>query len=184
MTELDALAVRAYCLDARIALAKLRLSKNDCHKPAGTSEGGQFCGTGGGGGAHIPAVTIDRNFKYEGTDPATKMLNELRQSQIVAVDSYLAGRPIAGEYSDGKWRAVITGGGRKLMFKEGDPTPVPSGTWMDWPEASWGISEAKYKALPRSTRAGMEAKEQVERWIPKEYQQLRQEFYSPKQRQL
>jgi hypothetical protein len=111
--------------------------------------------------------------------------------QAEAVLQYLDGEPPLASYSDGKYRCVIMGmdvsnpdspydpkgKGIELTFKEGDPTPVPTGSWMDWHESHWKVSEQQYQRLPVAQRAALEAREQVEKWIPEQYERKRRQWY-------
>jgi len=71
--------------------------------------------------------------------------------------------------------------GKILIFRTDWPEPVPSGLWMDWPEESWNINNKEWKLMPVKERARLEAKEQLEKWIPKEYYSNWLETYAPKE---
>jgi hypothetical protein len=47
--------------------------------------------------------------------------------------------------------------------------PAAAGWWMDFPEPSWGISDSVYDALPRRSRARLEAQEQVSRYVEQQF---------------
>jgi len=125
MTVLDELAVRAYCLDARIALAKLRFRKiNPCHVPSGP-KGGQFCETGGGGGGK-EGVTwgniIDRSgTSYEVRHTAVQRNIDNRKPELGTVlrhdfKVYAAGsKGTPKENYSGIGEATLTRSGDKVM---------------------------------------------------------------------
>jgi hypothetical protein len=134
---------------------------------------------------------IDQKFKVD------KFFNdhvgERRKNQVRVAIAYLKGAKPIAEYSDGKYRCVIMDSEYdfyELTFKEGDPHPVPSGKWMNYPEKHWfpkalWKNEEEilrlWKNMPFEERARMECKEQVEKWIPKQYEKHKFEFYHPRE---
>ena len=103
---------------------------------------------------------------------------------VEAVLGFLDGRyePV-GEWSARKYRCIILNdpGHTFLYFKNGDPHPVPSGKWMGWPERHWNIPNSKYKKLSLGERATLECKEQVARYVSKQWLRGFAEFYMPQQ---
>jgi len=127
-------------------------------------------------------LPIDEKFKVpEGYAP---FLQEMRDDQVRTVKAYQGGeRPIA-EYDNGKYRVAIMSGGRELMFKSGEDTPVPSGIWQDYHDPdldAYGLTEAKYKALSFEERAKATARVQADKYAEKEYDDLKHSFYNPKE---
>ena len=104
-------------------------------------------------------------------------VQEHRNRGVKVVIGFLQGKiqPLAS-WSDGLYTCYILNDfdNSKIIMKSGDPYPVPSGKWMDWPE------EHCYM-LPDKKRAEMECKEQVEKWIPKEFEDQKNSFYHPEE---
>jgi hypothetical protein len=136
--------------------------------------------------------SIDKDYRYnDHFEPS--YYNDLRQSDIENVISYLHGKKPLAEYDNGQYRCAIMGpyywssgrrhgvAGTELIFKNGDLTPVPSGKWVDMPDDHWGISKKDWASMPMEDRAMREAREQVETWAPHEYELLKKVFYNPPQ---
>lgn len=122
--------------------------------------------------------SIDRGFQY---DPFYgKHLTQGRERQIAAIEGYLDGTfGHIGEYTDGTYRVRILNDAEhtKIIEKRGDPFPVPAGKWMQLPEPGW--NKEVYWGLSEFEQATMECKEQVERWAPSEFEDLKKKFYQP-----
>jgi len=90
-----------------------------------------------------------------------------------AIENLLeTGRKLA-EASDDRYTVVITPEGRMLYIsKELPEMPACAGTWMDFPEEEWGISEEEYRKLPIEERATLEANEQLKKWVEAEFKQF------------
>ncbi len=111
-------------------------------------------------------------------------VQQRRDSQVNAVLGFLDGKykPL-GEWSSRKYKCVILDDPEHtfLYFKLGDPHPVPSGRWMGWPEKHWKIPKSKYESMPVRERAILECKEQVTRYVWKQWMKGFVEFYLPQQ---
>lgn len=107
-----------------------------------------------------------------------------RDRQVDAVVGYLEGRykPLE-EWAGRKYRSVILNdpGNTFVSFKAGSPYPVPLGRWMGWSEKHWRISRAKYFKLTIEERATLECKEQVMRYVSKQWLDDYISFYHPKE---
>jgi hypothetical protein len=107
-----------------------------------------------------------------------------RDRQVRAVLGYLEGRykPVGKWFSSKYGCAILDDPDHTfLFFKNGDPHPVPCGKWMGWPEKHWHISAAKYKKLSLKERATLECKEQVKRYVSKQWLFEYVSFYMPRQ---
>ena len=120
---------------------------------------------------------IDRDFKYN--ESKSPIVTEHRRESIETVEAWLRGEAPLAQYGDDKYRCVIMPNHRELCFKEGDPTPVPMGRWMDWHEKHWEMSGARYRKMPTAARAERECREQVEKWVADEYEDLKLDFWEP-----
>lgn len=104
--------------------------------------------------------------------------------------NYLTGKSkVIGQASNDKYTVRIIESidkdmkrqGRNLVTLNSRPDePVPTGFWMDLPEKHWGISDSKYYNLSRKERANMEAQEQLDMWVPKQFYSNWLDFYAPK----
>jgi hypothetical protein len=112
------------------------------------------------------------------------IVQQHRDRSVNAVLGYLDGkyRPL-GEWSSRKYKCVILDDPdhTNLYFKLGDPHPVPAGKWMGWPEKHWKISKSRWEKMPVRERAILECKEQVARYVWKQWQRGFIEFYMPQQ---
>jgi hypothetical protein len=112
------------------------------------------------------------------------MVQEFRNRCVRTVIGFLKKtiQPMAS-YSDGTYTCYVLSDWEhsQIWMKAGDPYPVPSGKWMDFPEEHWGISQEDYDALPNEKRAELECKEQVTKWMPSQFEDKKKEFYHPEE---
>jgi hypothetical protein len=118
--------------------------------------------------------TVDSRF--------SSSVQQHRDRQVNAVLGFLDGKykPL-GEWASRKYKCVILDDPEHtcLYFKLGDPHPVPSGKWMGWPEKHWKISKSKWEQMPLRERAVLECKEQVARYVWRQWLRAFIEFYMP-----
>jgi hypothetical protein len=107
-----------------------------------------------------------------------------RDRSVNAVLGYLDGKytPL-GKWSSHKYQCVILDDPdhTNLYFKLGDPHPVPAGKWMGWPEKHWKISKSKWEQMSLRERAVLECKEQVARYVWRQWWRGFIEFYMPEE---
>jgi hypothetical protein len=110
------------------------------------------------------------------------IVQQHRDRSVNAVLGYLDGkyRPL-GEWSSHKYKCVILDDPDRtnLYFKLGDPHPVPAGKWMGWPEKHWKISKSQWEQMPFRERAILECKEQVARYVWRQWWREFVKFYMP-----
>jgi hypothetical protein len=125
---------------------------------------------------------VDRHHKVDGRFSSS--VQEHRDSHVLAVIRYLEGRykPV-GEWFGPKYGCIILDdpGHTFLSFQNGNLHPVPSGRWMGQPEKHWRIPLAKYRRLSIKERATLECKEQVMRYVSKQWLYDYVRFYHPKE---
>jgi len=125
---------------------------------------------------------IDSHHKVDSRFSSSVQVH--RDRHVRAVVGFLEGRyqPI-GEWFARKCGCVILDDPDHtfILFKKGDPHPVPSGKWMGWPEKHWHIPLAKYKKMSLEERATLECKEQVKRYVAKQWLREYVSFYMPSQ---
>ncbi len=125
---------------------------------------------------------IDQHHKV---DPRySESVQQHRDREVHAIVGYLEGRyrPL-GEWIGPKYSCVILSdpGYTFVNFKNGNPYPAPSGRWMGQPEKHWNISPTKYHKLTIEERATRECKEQVARYVSKQWLANYVNFYYPKE---
>lgn len=123
-----------------------------------------------------PTHRVDSRF--------SSWVQEDRNRRVRAVVGFLDGKykPLA-EWASRKYKCAILDDPEHtcLFFKLGDPHPVPSGKWMDWPEKHWRISRSRWKKMPLRERAVLECKEQVARYVWRQWLEGFVSFYMPRQ---
>lgn len=118
----------------------------------------------------MPVVEADERF--------SAIVLESRREAAQAVGAYLRSEPVLAEFRKEEFGCAILASGRIVYTRDGWE-PVGAGLWMDWEEKEWGLSQGQYRALPREKRAALEAQEQVEKWVAKEFYGLWLEMYMP-----
>ncbi len=115
------------------------------------------------------------------TDPAyVLMVGQQREQERCALRDLLNGTTdliaaaTVGMFAVG----AVRPGSPFFLFKKGWPEPVPSGTWMGWPEPEWGLSEREWEQLPLEEQARMEAVEQT-KFVREEYYREWLNTYAP-----
>lgn len=118
------------------------------------------------------------------TDPRFQAyVQQRRDLEMNAVLGFLDGtyKPL-GEWSSRTYRCVILDDPKHsfLCFKLGDLRPVPQGRWMGQPEKHWKISKRKWEQMSLQERAVRECREQVARWVWREWSGGFIRFYMPR----
>ncbi len=111
------------------------------------------------------------------------------KNAITDVIRYLTGKVrIIGRASNNEYTVKIIDSidksmgrhGRVLVMLNSRPDePVPTGYWMDSPEKEWGYSDIEYFMLPKTERATLEAQEQLDKWVDKQFYSNWLDFYAP-----
>jgi hypothetical protein len=125
---------------------------------------------------------IDRQHKVDAR--FSDSVQQHRDRRVRAVVGYLEGtyKPL-GEWTGRKYRCFILNdpGMTIVNFRIGNPHPAPSGKWMGQPEKRWRIPPAKYRKLTIEERATLECKEQIGRYVSKQWLDNYVSFYYPKE---
>ena len=104
--------------------------------------------------------------------------NESQREARSAVREYVSGVTPLVEVHVGEYGIAIMESYWQVCLRDGWE-PVYAGLWMDMREKHWGLTRAKYLALPRVERARLEANEQLERWIAAQFAEHWLETYYP-----
>jgi len=122
----------------------------------------------------MPVHTVDKRF--------SPFIQEKYDRDRRTVKHYLSNKSdVFVSVTDGEYTVKITRGSKVLFFKNDRMNePVPAGDWLDLPEKHWNLTDAQYKALSVTERTKLEAKEQLTKWIRKEYYTLWLDAYKPK----
>jgi hypothetical protein len=108
---------------------------------------------------------------------------------VDSVSGYLSGKyKFIGYYTKGKYSCGILNNTQnfKLSFrKDLYQLPVPIGKWMRWYEKNWKqdykISVGQWEKLSTEEKAILECKEQLDKWIPFQYENNFIRFYFPEE---
>ena len=128
-------------------------------------------------------IGIERDSRY------APHVGREHKTAITDVIKYLTAKVrVIGQVSNDEYTVKITESidksmgrsGRVLVILNSRPDePVPVGYWMDSPEEEWGYSKTEYFMLPETERATLEAQEQLDKWVDKQFYSNWLDFYAP-----
>ena len=84
----------------------------------------------------------------------------------------------------GDYTVLFMNGGQQLFMKKGDSYPAPAGNWQgfwdpDLKEVA-DLTKEVYDKMPRQEKMRADAYVQAVKYAPKQFEQLKNEFWFPK----